>query len=63
MNCVSCHICVYRLWLVGVIGVFLSSRVTGSCPVTTDLIRRFVCENNNNNKRRARARNIVRVQT
>ena len=29
-------------------GVFLSSRVTGACPVTTDLIMR-VNENNNNN--------------
>ena len=28
--------------------VFLSSRVTGACPVTTDLIMRVKCENNNN---------------
>ena len=38
MNCVSCDICVYHLWFVCVFpGVFLSSRVTGACPVTTDL--------------------------
>ena len=41
MNCVSCDICVYHLGLC----VFfpwgiLSSRVTGACPVTTDLIMR-----------------------
>ena len=42
MNCVSCDLCVYHL------GVFVffprvffsSSRVTGACPVTTDLIMR-----------------------
>ena len=40
MNCVSCDICVYHLWFVCVFsaGVFLSSRVTEACPVTTDLI-------------------------
>ena len=49
MNCVSCDICVYQLGLcVFFPGVFLSSRVTGACPVTTDLIMR-VNENNNNN--------------
>ena len=39
MNCVSCYIYVYHLWFVGVFfpGVFLSSRVTGACPETTDL--------------------------
>ena len=39
MNCVSCDICVYHLRFVCVfsLGVFLSSRVTGACPVTTDL--------------------------
>ena len=41
MNCVSCDICVYHLELcVFFPGVFLSSRVTGACPVTTDLIMR-----------------------
>ena len=30
------------------LGVFLSSRVTGACPVATDLIIRY-CDNNNNN--------------
>ena len=41
MNCVSCDICVYHLGLcVFFPGVFLSSRVTGACPVTTDLIMR-----------------------
>ena len=41
MNCVSCDICVYHLGLfVFFPGVFLSSRVTGTCPVTTDLIMR-----------------------
>ena len=40
MNCVSCDICVYHLWFVFFPGVFLSSRVTGACPVTTDLIMR-----------------------
>ena len=42
MNCVSCDIFVYHLGLCvffpGVL--FLSSRVTGACPVTTDLIMR-----------------------
>ena len=42
MNCVSCDICVYHLWFVCVfsLGVFLSTRVTGACHVTTDLIMR-----------------------
>ena len=41
MNCVSCDICVYHLGLcVFFPGVFLSSRLTGACPVTTDLIMR-----------------------
>ena len=41
MNWVSCDICVYHLGLcVFFPGVFLSSRVTGACPVTTDLIMR-----------------------
>ena len=41
MYCVSCDICVYHLGLfVFFPGVFLSSRVTGACPVTTDLIMR-----------------------
>ena len=43
MNCVSCSISVYHLhWFVCVFfpGVFLGSRVTGACPVTTDLIMR-----------------------
>ena len=41
MNCVSCDICVYHLGLsVFLPGLFLSSRVTGACPVTTDLIMR-----------------------
>ena len=41
MNCVSCDICVYHLGLFVLFPkVFLSSRVTGACPVTTDLIMR-----------------------
>ena len=41
MNCVSCDICVYYLGLcVFFPGVFLSSKVTGACPVTTDLVMR-----------------------
>ena len=41
MNCVSCDICVYHLWLfVFFPGVFLSSRVTGARPVTPDLVMR-----------------------
>ena len=41
MNCVSCDLCVYHLGLfVFFPRVFLSSRVTGACPVTTDLIMR-----------------------
>ena len=41
MNCVSCDICAYHLGLfVFFPEVFLSSRVTGACPVTTDLIIR-----------------------
>ena len=40
MNCVSCDICVYHLWFVFFPGAFLSSRVTGACPVTTDSIMR-----------------------
>eukprot|EP00904_Undaria_pinnatifida_P001001 jgi/Undpi1/10901/HiC_scaffold_3.g01427.m1 len=41
MNCVGCDICVYHLGLcVFFPGVCLSSRVTGACPVTTDLIVR-----------------------
>ena len=39
MTCVRCDICVYHLGLfVFFLGVFLSSRVTGGCSVTTDLI-------------------------
>ena len=42
MNRVSCDICVYHLGLFVVSpAVFFSSRVTGACPVTTDLIIRF----------------------
>ena len=41
MNCVSCDICVYHLGLfVFFPRVFLSSRVTEACPVTTNLIMR-----------------------
>ena len=41
MNCVSCNICVCHLGLfVFFPRVFLSSRVTGACPVTTDLVMR-----------------------
>ena len=41
MNCVSCDICVHHLGLLCFFPrVFLSSRVTGACPVTTDLIMR-----------------------
>ena len=41
MNRISSDICVYHLWFVFFFsGVFLSSRVTGACPVTTDLIAR-----------------------
>ena len=40
-NCVSCDICVYHLRLfVFFPGVFLSSRATGACPVTMDMIMR-----------------------
>ena len=47
IDCVSCGICVYHLGLfVFFHGVFLSSRVTGACPATADLIMRV--ENNNN---------------
>ena len=39
--CVSCDICVYHPWFVCFFpGEFLSSRLTGACPVTTDLILR-----------------------
>ena len=43
MICVSCDVYVYHLWFVCVFllsGVFLSSRVTGACPVTTELTMR-----------------------
>ena len=41
MNCVSCDLCVYHPGLfVFFPRVFLSFRVTGACPVTTDLIMR-----------------------
>ena len=41
MSCISSDICVYHLWFVFFFsGVFLSSRLTGACPVTTDLIMR-----------------------
>ena len=43
MNCVSCDICVYSSTTFGLCffpGVVLSSRVSGACPVTTDLIMR-----------------------
>ena len=41
MNCVSCDICVYHLGLFEFFPrVFLSSRLTWACPVTTDLIMR-----------------------
>ena len=41
MKRVSCDLCVYHLGLfVFYPRVFLSSRVTGACPVTTDLIMR-----------------------
>ena len=41
MNCVGCDVCVYHLgFCVFFPGVFLSSRVTGAWPVTTDLIKR-----------------------
>ena len=51
MNCVNCDICVYHLGLcVCFPGIFLSFRVTGACPVTTDgLDYASECENNNNN--------------
>ena len=39
----SCDVCVYHLGLfVFFPGVFLSSRVTGACPLTTDLMRVYV---------------------
>ena len=42
LKCVSCDIFVYHLGLfVFVPRVFFSSRVTGACPVTTDLIMRL----------------------
>ena len=43
MNCVSCdkdYACTAFGLFVFFPGVFLSSRVTGACPVTTDLIMR-----------------------
>ena len=40
MNCVRGDTCVYHFCWVFSPGVFLSSRVTGACPVTTDLIMR-----------------------
>ena len=43
VNCVSYDICVYHFWFcLGVFfpGVFLHSRATGACPVTTDLVMR-----------------------
>ena len=42
MNCVSCDICVCHFCFDCVFfpGVFLYSRVTGACPVTTDLTMR-----------------------
>ena len=44
MTCVSCDksTCVYHLWfcLCFFPGVFVGFRVTGACPVTTDLIMR-----------------------
>ena len=41
MNCVSCDLCVYHLGLfVFFPRVFLCSRVTGTSPITTDLIVR-----------------------
>ena len=41
MKCVSSCICVYHLGLfVFFLGVSPSSRVTGACPVTTDLMMR-----------------------
>ena len=53
MNCVSCDICVCHLGLfVFFPGIFLSSRVTGAGPVTTDLTMRvnvLTTTNNNNN--------------
>ena len=41
MNCVSCDMRAHPLvYLCFFPGVFLISRVTGACPVTTDLIMR-----------------------
>ena len=43
MNCVSCDIVIYACTASGLCffpGIFLSSRVTGACPVTTDFIMR-----------------------
>ena len=55
MGCVSCDICVYHLGLcVFFPGVFLSSRVTGACPVTTDLIMRVNVRTTTNNNNVAR---------
>ena len=39
MNCVSCYVPGMRLF-VFFPGVFLSSRETGACPTTTDLLMR-----------------------
>ena len=50
MNCVGYDICVYHLRLfVFFPGVFLSSRVTRACPVTTDLIMRVNVRTTTNN--------------
>ena len=57
MNCVSCDIVYACTTFVFVVlhGLFLSSRVTGACPVTTDLIMRVnvrtAATANNSNKR------------
>ena len=50
MNCFSCHIRVYHLWFVCALpGVFLSPRVTGVCPVTTDWNMRVYVRTTTNN--------------
>ena len=51
MDCGSCDICVnYTTFGLFVLfpGVFLTSRMTGVCPVTTDLIMRVNVKQYNN---------------
>ena len=58
MNCVSCDICVCHFGLfVFFPEVFLSSRVTGACPVTTGLIMRVNVRTTTTRARRIQPKN------